>query len=131
MVRGERRKGSFLHRSANFQILLTLFNFFVIVMKQPVNTALTPFQEFTLTLMRLCLNLTLLDLAHRFAVSKTTVSARLLCQQDYCVSSVSQVVGCHACKDEPPNQMARKRPVVGGNTTKLQKTLQNKSCCHY
>ena len=52
-------------------------------------------------------------------------------QQDYCVSSVSQVVGCHACKDEPPNQMARKRPVVGGNTTKLQKTLQNKSCCHY
>ena len=33
----------------NFQILLTLFNFFAIVMKQPVNTALTPFQEFTLT----------------------------------------------------------------------------------
>ena len=66
---GKDEKVLFYMGLPNFQILLTLFNFLVIVM----NTALTPFQEFTLTLMRLHLNLTLLDFAYRFAVSKTTV----------------------------------------------------------
>ena len=40
--------------------------------------ALTPFQEFSLKLMRLRLNLTLKDLQYRFAISSSTVSALFL-----------------------------------------------------
>ena len=89
---GKDEKVLFYTGLPNFQILLTLFNFLVIVIKQSVNTALTPFQEFTLTLMRLRLNLTLLDLAYRFAVSKTTVSTVFLKWLDVMFVSMSPLI---------------------------------------
>ena len=75
---GKNEKVLFYTGLPNFEILMTLFNFLVVVLKQPVNSALTQFQEFSLTLMRLRLNLTLTDLAYRFVVSKTTASTVFL-----------------------------------------------------
>ena len=75
---GKNEKVLFYTGLPNFEILMTLFNFLVVVLKQPVNSALTQFQEFSLTPMRLRLNLTLTDLAYRFVVSKTTASTVFL-----------------------------------------------------
>ena len=58
----------------NREILQCVFNFVKPLQEQHFNSALTYFQEFSLTLMRLRLNLTITDLAYRYNVSKSTSS---------------------------------------------------------
>ena len=56
----------------NREILQCVFNFVKPQEEQHFNSALTHFQEFSLTLMRLRFNLTITDLAYRYNVSKST-----------------------------------------------------------
>ena len=58
----------------NSYVLMTVFEFVSSGVKHSSPSALTQFQEFTMTLMRLRLNLTIADLAHRFAISNLTTS---------------------------------------------------------
>ena len=58
----------------NREILQCVFNFVKPLEEQHFNSALTYFQEFSLTLMRLKLNLTITDLAYRYNVSRSTSS---------------------------------------------------------
>eukprot|EP00794_Sanderia_malayensis_P002737 gene2737-3162_t len=58
----------------NQKLLKILFTFCAPVVTISANAALTPFQEMTLTLCRLRLNLNVKDLAYRFDVSPGTVS---------------------------------------------------------
>ena len=57
---------------------MTVFEFVSSGMKQSSLLALIQFQEFTMTLMRLRLNLTIVDLAYRFAISTLTTSVVIL-----------------------------------------------------
>ena len=52
--------------------LMTVFEFVSSGMKHSSLSALIQFQEFTMTLMQLRLNLTIADLAYRFAISTST-----------------------------------------------------------
>ena len=54
-------------------VFLAVFSFISSVIPQSVNNKLTHFGCFTLTMMKLCLNLSNYDLAFRFATSETTV----------------------------------------------------------
>eukprot|EP00794_Sanderia_malayensis_P014492 gene14492-15999_t len=58
----------------NQKLLKILFTFCAPVVTISANAALTPFQDMTLTLCRLRLNLNVKDLAYRFDVSPGTVS---------------------------------------------------------
>jgi hypothetical protein len=62
----------------NLEMLETVFDFLIGCYTPPNSTLLAPFQEFTLTIMRLRLNLTLNDLAYRFQISNTRVSVIFL-----------------------------------------------------
>ena len=62
----------------NREILQCVFNFVKPQEKQHFNSVLTYFQEFSLTLMRLRLNLTIRDLAYRYNISKSTSSKLFL-----------------------------------------------------
>ena len=75
---GKHEKVHFYTGLPSFEILMVLFNYLSVVLPRSANTILTPFQEFVLTLMLLCLNLTLNDLGYRFNVSKTTASTVFL-----------------------------------------------------
>ncbi len=61
----------------NFQVVKTVYTF-VSSSSKFGNTKLTPFQEYVLTLMKLRLNLSSQDLAHRFGIHFSTVSKILL-----------------------------------------------------
>ena len=75
---GKDEKVTFYTGLPSINILMVLFNFLTGALPHTVNTALTPFQELVLTLMRLRLNLTLNDIAYRFSISKTTASSVFL-----------------------------------------------------
>ena len=62
----------------NSYVLMTVFEFLLSGAKHSRLSALTQFQEFAMTLMRLRLNLTIADLAYRFAISTSTTSADIL-----------------------------------------------------
>ena len=57
---------------------MTVFEFVSSGVKHSSLSALIQFQEFTMTLMRLRLNLTIADLAYRFAINTSTTSADIL-----------------------------------------------------
>ncbi|XP_065681352.1 uncharacterized protein LOC124810861 [Hydra vulgaris] len=58
----------------NLKILCCLFNFLKPLITENENSVLSYFEEFSLTLMRLRLNLSIRDLAYRFEISKSTSS---------------------------------------------------------
>ena len=58
----------------NLKILCCLFNFLKPIITENGNSVLLYFEEFSLTLMRLRLNLSIRDLAFRFKISKSTSS---------------------------------------------------------
>nr|XP_047146612.1 uncharacterized protein LOC101235303 [Hydra vulgaris] len=58
----------------NLKILCCLFNFLKPLITENENSVLSYFEEFSLTLMRLRLNLSIRDLAYRFETSKSTSS---------------------------------------------------------
>ena len=58
----------------NREILQCVFNFVKPQEEQHFYSAFTYFQKFSLTLMRLRLNLTITDLTYRYSVSKSTSS---------------------------------------------------------
>ena len=62
----------------NSYVLITVFGFVSSGMKHSSLSALIQFQEFTMTLMRLRLNLTIADLAYRFAISTSTTTVVIL-----------------------------------------------------
>ena len=62
----------------NREILECVFNFVKLQEKEHFNSAFTYFQEFSLTLVRLRLNLTIRDLTYRYNVSKSTSSKLFL-----------------------------------------------------
>ena len=62
----------------NSYVLMTVFGFVSSEMKHSSLSALIQFQEFTITLMRIRLNLSIADLAYRFAISTSTTSADIL-----------------------------------------------------
>ena len=74
----------------NRKILQCVFNYVKPQEEQHFNSALTYFQEFSLTLMILRLNLTIRDLAYRYNVSKSTSSKSFLKWIDGCI--VSQII---------------------------------------
>ena len=57
---------------------MTVFEFVSSGVQHSSLSALTQFQEFAMTLMRLRLNLAIVDLAYRFAISTSTTSADIL-----------------------------------------------------
>ena len=57
----------------NSYVLMTVFEFMSSGVKHCILLVLTQFQEFTMTLMRLRLNLAIADLAYKFAISTSTV----------------------------------------------------------
>ena len=62
----------------NLTILMLVFNFVTKGMSESTGTKLTNFQLFTMTLMKLRLNLANFDLAFRFGISDPTVSRTLI-----------------------------------------------------
>ena len=62
----------------NSYVLMTVFEFVSSGVQHNSLSALTQFQEFAMTLMRLRLNLAIADLAYRFAISTSTTSADIL-----------------------------------------------------
>ena len=62
----------------NSYVVMTVFEFVSSGVQHSSLSALTQFQEFAMTLMRLRLNLTIADLAYRFAISTSTTSADIL-----------------------------------------------------
>ena len=60
----------------NFKLLKTPFDF--VTPKEQLHTTLLPFQEFMITLIKLCLTLSLQDLAYRCNLSPPTISRILL-----------------------------------------------------
>ena len=62
----------------NSYVLMTVFEFVSSGKKHSSLSTLIQFQEFTMTLMRLRLNLTIADLAYRFASSTSTTSVVIL-----------------------------------------------------
>ena len=65
-------KVNFYTGPPNACVLMTLFEFVSSEVKHSSLSALTKFQEFAMTLMRLRQNLTIADLAYRFAISTST-----------------------------------------------------------
>ena len=76
----------------NREILQCVFTFVKPQEKQHFNSALTYFQEFRLTLMRLRLNLTIIDLAYRYNISKPTSSKLLLKWKDVLYDRLSKII---------------------------------------
>lgn len=62
----------------NIKLLVKTFEFVNKVATEYSRESLSHFQQFTMTLMRLRLNLQIVDLAYRFNVSKSTISASFL-----------------------------------------------------
>ena len=62
----------------NREILECVFNFVKLQEKEHFNSAFTYFQELSLTLVRLRLNLTIRDLTYRYNISKSTSSKLFL-----------------------------------------------------
>lgn len=62
----------------NIYILETMFDFISCGVKHSARSSLTQFQEFSLTLIRFRLNLTIQDLAYRFNISTSTTSSVIL-----------------------------------------------------
>ena len=76
----------------NREILLCVFNFVKPQEEQHFNSALTYFQEFSLTLMRRRLNLTITDLGYRNNVFKSTCSKFFLKWRDILYHRLSHLV---------------------------------------
>ena len=62
----------------NSNVLVTVFEFVASGVKHSSLSALIQFQDFTMTLMQLRLNLTIADLAYRFAISTSNTSVVIL-----------------------------------------------------
>ena len=67
----------------NSYVLMTVFEFVLSEVKHSSLSALTQFQEFAMILMRLRLNLTISDLAYRFAISTSTTFINGLAEMIY------------------------------------------------
>ena len=72
------KKVNFYTGLPNSYVLVTVFEFVSSGVQHSSQSALTQFQEFVMTLMRLRLYLTIADLAYRFAISTSTNSADIL-----------------------------------------------------
>ena len=83
---------------SNREILQCVFNFVKPQEEQHFNSALTNFQEFSLTLMRLRFNLTITDLAYRYNVSKST-SKLFLKQTDVLYHRLSHLIKWPDCAE--------------------------------
>ena len=73
-IQGDADRVLFFTGLPNHQILLYLYEFLEESIHSTHRNSLSKFQEFTLTLMRLRLNLNFQDLAYRFGISRSTAS---------------------------------------------------------
>ncbi|XP_065639959.1 uncharacterized protein LOC136072629 [Hydra vulgaris] len=80
----------------NLKILCCLFNFLKPLTTENENSVLSYFEEFSLTLMRLRLNLSIRDLAYRFETSKSTSSKVFLRWIDIMYFRMKHLIKCPA-----------------------------------
>ena len=90
--KGDDKRVTFYTGLPNFAVLMHLFSFLAPFMNKSALSALSGFQELTLFLMKLRLNMPGQDLAYRFNISQSTVSRVFNRWLDLCLTRLSWLV---------------------------------------